>query len=475
MASLSLDQRLPDVDDDIGYFFVMANVANGKLSSAFEHNTRLIVDEVAERRAWIIHLSIIFLLLTVGGAVFFGSVVFYPTLLHVERSKIYVLTIILSVPPSARETLRQQARQMLELVENAQQDDYYVANDGKGMAALSTGAAVSRAASPTFSNMISSSRHTSRSGHRRRSLVDIHRTADGGAAPANGAVVDLVTGDVAPTRDDEQHQVSAPTADDDTPSKMPHYNLWTGAAVRVGTVRLAIFVLLFIGYFGSLLVMTINYSAELGDTVQRAFSANLRTPHMTYSFLFLIEHLFHSKDEVLLADPLDPTTFCADSFDRAALTELDKATTTYQGLIYGHTSQIKAPLDDKEHLDLLFGSACDVDPFNFAATYEDAAKVPHLLPNCPSVQNGVLTQGLFSAHAYLSDHMLELLDPKYNKVFEHFLGEGAPQHSPAVIEQARTIFKNMYDLYFNYIKHFTRYDHHLSCTSKLWHFFLMCS
>jgi len=125
-------------------------------------------------------------------------------------------------------------------------------------------------------------------------------------------------------------------------------------------------------------------------------------------------------------------------------------------VIYGHSDNIHAPLSNEKQLSLLFDNACSLDPVDFASTYEDAHLVPNLLTECATAHGGLLKQGWFAAYSVLADQMQTLLQPEYNKVFQHLLTGGAPLHSAAFVEQARVMFAGIYDLFFHYVSHLTR-------------------
>jgi len=64
-TSLSLFSREPDMNKDYAYFFIMSNIASGKLDDALEISTNYVVEELTDRKTWIVQLSIIFILLAV--------------------------------------------------------------------------------------------------------------------------------------------------------------------------------------------------------------------------------------------------------------------------------------------------------------------------------------------------------------------------------------------------------------------------
>jgi len=499
LADWSMYEQKLDVADDLGGFFVVANGASRAISTAFEQDTRFTVDEINTENDEIYHVTVIMFIVTCVSVIAIAAVLLLPMLVRIERSKARVLDVFLSVPDSVRKSLRQKAIRVYRLVEKVEErengkgfrdeeeeedgdnTDGAASTAGSEATAFTVGTSLTVATEDSLAALfkrynntrvqngmsLSNSMHSSV--HKKRAHITRSTKASSVVKSPNAVDASAADGRQALMRfDDDASSLTSGAASlsQDTRDEIERrraesaYNVWTGGAVRVASVRFFILVLLLCVYFTALLLETKLYADNMHNTTQRLAVGSFRGGNIILSLFFVFNHLFYEKSELAAIQPLEGAVHTALSFSEEGLQVINQADELFFAAVFGDEKMdIQGRSNHAKQNEILFGNLCELDPVHLYELYPDGKKVPHLLTKCEQAENSILTRGLYGTWIFVREQFLVLLDPQNTKAFAPYLTASGPTPAEvATMQKLKPAFDVVYQFYNNFVTHFISYS-----------------
>jgi len=237
------------------------------------------------------------------------------------------------------------------------------------------------------------------------------------------------------------------------------YNVWTGGAMRTSSLRFSTFVIFMGLYFLLLLLKSNSHIYTMHNAVQRVYLGNLRSPRVLSTLLYTLLHILYDKNEMALANPLEPAVQCAREWYEEGMELIGEAEETFFATVFGEPElDLYGRVHDPRQDHLVFGNICEIEPETMYKLYNDSRAVKHLFPQCTQVQNGINTRGLYASFMFLHEHYKILLNPSNSKAFGHVLDGTSPKFDAETTQRLKLSLDVVYQFYNDFMNHHLVYS-----------------
>jgi len=484
MAAWTLYEGKANFADDYGLFYVLGNTVSRSISSAFEEDTRLTVEEIGENISSMVDRTVMMFIITLISVLIIATALLLPILVRVERSKAAVLDVLLAVPQSVRKGLRRRAMRVYRFVEKVDHatgrvhrhsdddDEDGTENDSAPPVTVAFSPTIQPVSAPdddldTLFRRYNKFRNHSEGfsiGEEKQETDKhlIHTQQRDRARSVLQAVLPNVEYQLGDTLLEKKHTseslfsgFSVTSANNlentsmERKQKHSRYNIWTANAVRLATVRFFIFMALICAYFIVLVLESKSFEGEMHSAVQRVFLGNIRNPRMIVAQIFSLVHLFFNRAEIAATEPLNPLIHSPADYYVEGMNCIEQVEKSFFAVVFGDVeSQVHGRVDDARQRQVVFDNMCEIDPESMYSLYPDAKTVKHLYTECGAAQSGVNTKGLWASFAFISHHFRVIFLPEHNKALAHFLTGGPPKFDEETTLSITVAFEVTYK-YFN--------------------------